>query len=189
MVLSVADERVVIIDELNASTGGSSGGRFRRLLALLLDNMLASSIGSFVLGVVLVLIAEFGNIHETRIFGAGLISSAGIGFGIATGLADPRKLSVPEWLKSWRAAIGVTAAVLAIAPAIVVLGGVLVGTFGDADGNRSGAMLVVGFLVGLAMLLATAVTGGISIRAIARASNEPAKQMVSEELGAHVDER
>ena len=188
MALSVADERDVIIDELNASSEGSSGGPFRRLLALLLDNMLASSVGSFVLGVVLVLIAEFGDIHEARIFGAGLISSAGIGFGIATGLADPRKLSVPEWLKSWRATIGVIAAALAIAPAIVVLGGVLVGTFGDADGNRSGTMLVTGFLVALLMLLATAVTGGISIRAITQAANEPAEKMVSEELGAHVDE-
>ena len=188
MALTVPDERDAIVDDLGDESPNERGGWLPRLVAPLLEHIVPSSIASFVIGVILVLIAEVGEVHETRIFGAGLITGAGIGFGIATGLADPRKLQIPEWLKHWRSAIGITAAILALAPAVIVLGGVLIGAFGDAEGNRSGAMLALGFIVALLMLLATLITGGISIRAIARAANQPAEQMVSEELGAHVDE-
>jgi hypothetical protein len=141
------------------------------------DNALPLSIASTVIGIVLILLAEFGDVHEVRVFGAILITNGGIGLGIHTGLADPRKLRVPDWLRQWRSAIAVTSTVLVVAPAVVVLVGLLLGTFGDADGNRDGLLMALGLLIGIAMLAAVLATSILSIKSMLRASNEPPEAM------------
>jgi hypothetical protein len=145
----------------------------------LLDHLLPTSIGSVVLGIALVLISELGDIHELRIFGAALISGGGLGIGTATGLADPRKLRVPDWIKSWRAVLGIAAGWLAILPVLVVLVMSLAGVFGDG-GDRDSLTLGLGALVIILMGLAVLAAGLASLWRIYDASNDqPGEQGAS----------
>ena len=147
----------------------------------LFTNMLPISIASVVVGIILVLIAELGNVHELRIFGAALISGGGLGIGTETGLADPRKLRVPEWVRDWRAVLGIAAGWLAILPVLIVLGMALAGVFGDG-GDRNAATLALGTLIILLMGAAVLVAGLASLWRIYDASNDaPSKQGASAE--------
>jgi hypothetical protein len=127
------------------------------------------------------LVAEVGGVDQTRVFGAALIALAGIGIGIDTGLADPRKLRVPEWLRHWRSTIGVIAAVLAVTPVVIVLLGLLAGIFGDTAEGRSGVLMAIGAIIAILMLIAVVATALISIQSIVRAArgvpspNDPAE--------------
>ena len=113
-----------------------SASRIDALRVLLNKHVRLVSAVAFVLGIAGLLISEFGEIHQLRIFGAGLISAAGIGFGIDTGLADPRKLRVPSWVHSRRAVIGVATTIIAITPVTLALAAILVGLAGDAGHDR-----------------------------------------------------
>ena len=145
----------------------------------LMDNLLPISIGSVVLGIILVLVAELGDVHELRIFGAGLISLGGLGIGTETGLADPRKLSAPKWLRDWRAVLGIAAGWLAILPVLIVLAMALAGVFGDG-GTRNAATLALGALIILLMGVAVLVAGVASFWRIYDASNDkPSEQGAS----------
>lgn len=149
--------------------------RLRPLFA----QMLPISIGSVVLGVILVLISELGDVHELRIFGAALISGGGFGIGVETGLADPRTFRVPDWVRDWRAVLGIAAGWLAILPVLIVLGMALAGVFGDG-GDRSGVTLALGALSIVAMGVAVLVAGLASLWRIYDASNdEPGEQGAS----------
>ncbi len=149
--------------------------RLRPLLA----QMLPISIGSVVVGVILVLISELGDVHALRIFGAALISGGGFGIGIEAGLADPRKFRVPGWVRDWRAVLGIAAGWLAILPVLIVLGMALAGVFNEG-GDRSGVTLVLGTLIILAMGIAVIVAGIASLWRIYDASNdEPGEQGAS----------
>src|SRR5688572_31793298 len=103
----------------------------------LLDHLLPTSIATVVVGIVLVLVSELGDIHELRVFGAALISGGGLGIGTETGLADPRKLRAPDWMRSWRAVLGIAAGWLAILPVLIVLAMALAGVFGDGGDRNS----------------------------------------------------
>jgi hypothetical protein len=145
----------------------------------LLDHLLPISIGSVVVGIILVLISELGDIHELRIFGAALISGGGLGIGTDTGLADPRKLRVPDWMKSWRAVLGIAAGWLAILPVLIVLAMALAGPFSDG-GDRSSLTLAAGVLIIVLMGLSVIVAGLLSLWRIYDASNDrPAEQGAS----------
>jgi hypothetical protein len=145
----------------------------------LLDHLLPISIGSVVVGIILVLISELGDIHELRIFGAALISGGGLGIGTDTGLADPRKLRVPDWMKSWRAVLGIAAGWLAILPVLIVLAMALAGPFSDG-GDRSSLTLATGVLIIVLMGLSVIVAGLLSLWRIYDASNDrPAEQGAS----------
>ena len=149
--------------------------RLRPLLA----HLLPISIGSVVIGIILVLIAELGDVHELRIFGALLITNGGLGIGMHTGLADPRKLQAPSWVRDWRAVLGIAAGWLAILPVLIVLGMALVGVFGDG-GDRSTATLVLGALIILLMAIAVLVAGVASLWRVYDASNDvPSEQGAS----------
>jgi len=137
----------------------------------LFDHLLPVSIGSVVVGIVLVLISELGDIHELRIFGASLIVGGGMGIGTETGLADPRQFRVPDWLKSWRAVLGIAAGWLAILPVLIVLVMALAGPFSDG-GDRSSLTVAVGVLVIVLMGLAVLVSGLASLWRIYDASND-----------------
>ncbi len=139
---------------------------------LLSEHLRLVSAVAFAVGVAGLLISELGDVHQIRVFAAALISLAGVGFGIDTGLADPRTLRVPAWLRSRRAAIGIISTVVAIAPAVVALVALLVGLAGNAGDDRSAMLLVLGALIGALMLAATLATGGLTIARIARAANE-----------------
>ena len=145
----------------------------------LLDHMLPISVGSVVLGIILVIVSELGDIHELRIFGAALISGGGLGIGTATGLADPRKLRVPDWMRSWRAVLGIAAGWLAILPVLIVLAMALAGVFGDG-GDRNSLTLVLGALIIILMGIAVLVSGLASLWRIYDASNDrPGEQGAS----------
>jgi hypothetical protein len=145
------------------------------------DNLMVASIAAFVVGAVLILIAEVGGVDQARVFGAALIALGGVGIGMDTGLADPRRLRVPEWLRHWRSTIGVVATVLAVAPVLVVLLGILAGIFGDETGDRSGLLMAVGAIISILMLAAVVATALISVQSIVRAArgvpspNDPAE--------------
>lgn len=141
------------------------------------EHLFETSVATFVAGVLLVLISEFGDVHETRIFGAGAIVTGALGLGTYVGLGAPGRYRVPAWLTQWRSAIAVIATVLVVAPAVVVLLGLLAGAFGDADGERDGLVNALGVLVGLLMLAATLATSILSIRVALRAANEPPETM------------
>lgn len=140
--------------------------------AFLGENLRLVSAVVFVVGFAVLLISELGEVHELRVFAAGLISLAGVGFGIDTGLADPRTLRVPTWLRSRRAVIGIISTVVAIAPAVVALVALLAGLAGDAGRDRSSMLMALGALIGVLMLAATLATGGLTIARINRAANE-----------------
>ena len=145
----------------------------------LLDHLLPISIGSVAVGIILVLIAELGDVHELRIFGAALISGGGLGIGTETGLADPRKLRVPDWMRSWRAVLGIAAGWLAILPVLIVLGMALAGVFGDG-GERNAATLALGALIIVLMAAAVLIAGIASLWRIYDASNDdPSEQGAS----------
>jgi hypothetical protein len=144
-----------------------------------LTNLLPISIGTVVVGIILVLIAELGDVHELRIFGAGLISLGALGIGTATGLADPRNLSAPEWLRDWRAVLGIAAGWLVLLPVLIVLVMALTGVFGDG-GDRSVATLVAGAVIIILMAASVLVAGLASLWRIYDASNDkPAEQGAS----------
>jgi len=134
--------------------------------------MLPVSIASIALGIILVLIAEFGEVHETRIFGAALITGGGTGIGIHTGLADPRAWRGWTLLRSRRLVLALVGTALAVLPVLVVLAGALVGVAGDADGDRGGLALLLGVLVAVAMALAVLATALVSVKAMTRAVAE-----------------
>jgi len=146
--------------------------RLRPLFA----HLLPISIGSVIVGIILVLIAELGDVHALRIFGALLITNGGLGIGAETGLADPRKLRVPSWMRDWRAFIGLVAGLLAVIPVVIVLAMGLGGIFGEAA-DRSSLMLALGALVLVVLAVSVLLTGIVSLRAILRAANQnPAEQ-------------
>lgn len=149
-----------------------SASRVDALRVLLSKHVRLVSAVAFVLGIAGLLISEFGEIHQLRIFGAGLISAAGIGFGIDTGLADPRKLRVPSWVHSRRAVIGVATTIIAITPVTLALAAILVGLAGDAGHDRGALLLFLGVLIGILMLAATLLTGALTVARIVRAANE-----------------
>lgn len=145
----------------------------------LLDHLLPTSIASVVVGFVLVLISELGDIHELRVFGAALISGGGLGIGTETGLADPRKLRVPDWMRSWRAVLGIAAGWLAILPVLIVLAMALGGVFNDG-GDRNSLTLALGALIIVLMGAAVLVSGLASLWRIYDASNDrPGEQGAS----------
>jgi hypothetical protein len=145
----------------------------------LLDNLLPTSVATVVVGILLVLVSELGDIHELRIFGAALISGGGLGIGTATGLADPRTLRVPDWVRSWRAVLGIAAGWLAILPVLIVLAMALAGVFGDG-GDRDSLTLILGALIIILMGVAVLVAGLASLWRIYDASNDrPGEQGAS----------
>ena len=144
-----------------------------------MTHLLPTSIASVVLGIALVLLAELGDVHEARVFGAALISGGGLGIGTHTGLADPRKLSAPSWLRDWRAVLGIAAGWLAILPVLIVLGMALAGVFGDG-GDRDSLTLALGALIIFLMAVAVLVAGLASLWRIYDASNDdPTEQGAS----------
>jgi hypothetical protein len=147
-------------------------------------HLLTTSIGSVIVGIILVLLAELGDVHETRIFGALLISGGGLGIGAHTGLADPRTLRVPGWLRDWRAVIGVIAAWLVILPALIVLGMAMTGVFRDG-GDRNTATLALGALIVALMGVAVLLVGLAGLwRIIDAANDNPAEQGASAQEAA-----
>jgi hypothetical protein len=145
----------------------------------LFDHLLPTSIASVVVGIILVLVSELGDIHELRIFGAALISGGGLGVGTATGLADPRQFRVPDWVRNWRAVLGITAGWLAILPVLIVLVMALAGVFGDG-GDRDSLTLALGALIIILLGGAVLVSGIASLWRIYDASNDkPAEQGAS----------
>lgn len=153
-------------------TQAASASRADAIRALISKHLRLLSAVAFVLGVAGLLVSELGNVHQLRVFAAGLISVAGIGFGIDTGLADPRTLRVPAWLHSRRAAIGIISTVVVIAPAALALVALLAGIAGDAGTDRDTLLLILGVLIGALMLAATLLTGGLTVVRIARAARE-----------------
>jgi len=142
----------------------------------LVQHLLPLSIGSTLLGMALILIAELGEVAELKVFGAGCISLGGFGIGTATGLADPRNLRVPDWLRSWRAVLGIAAGWLAILPVLIVLVMALPGVVRDG-GERSPLTLAVGAVIIILMALAVIVSGIASLWRIYDASNDhPSEQ-------------
>lgn len=139
---------------------------------LLGEHLRLVSAVAFALGVAGLLVSELGEVHELRVFAAAFISLAGVGFGIDTGLADPRTMRVPGWLRSRRAAIGVISTLAAIAPAVAALVALLAGMAGDAGTDRDAALMVLGVLIGALMLAATLATGGLTVARITRAASE-----------------
>lgn len=142
---------------------------------------------AFALGFVGLLVSELGDVHQLRVFAAGLISLGGIGIGIDTGLLDPHSLRVPNWLRSRGAAIGVIATVAGIAPAVVALVAMVGGITGEAGLDRSGVMIALGLLIGFLMLAATLMTGGLTVLRIVRAAGESPTNAVGEPNGEGAD--
>ena len=142
------------------------------LRALLNEHLRLFSAVAFAFGVAGLIISELGGVHQLRVFAAGLVALGGIGLGIDAGLAPPRTLRTPAWLRSRRAVIGIISTVLAIAPAVTALVALLAGLAGDADNDRSSLLLFLGALIGALMLAATLLTGGMTIVRINRAAND-----------------
>ncbi len=146
------------------------------------DRLFVVSLVATAIGIILVMLAEFAEVHEARIFGATLIVLGGTGIGTATGLADPRSFRVPAWLVSWRVAIALGSAVLVVAPVAVVLLVALVGLVADAEVDRSTTWLLVGALIAIFFLAAVVLSAVESGRRIVRAGHEPPSRMTSDEV-------
>jgi hypothetical protein len=147
-------------------------------MRLLWNNLLPLSIVSTVAGIALIAIAEFGDVHEARVFGATLILLGGTGIGTHTGLADPRRLRVPGWLTRWRGAIGAIVTALVVAPPVIVLVRLIFGPNGGSGGILA---RVLGAAIGLAMLVATLLAAYLSISSITRAAGERPEEQGSKE--------
>jgi hypothetical protein len=146
-------------------------------------NLLISSIAATAVGIVLVLLAEFGGVHAVRFIGAGLVTTGGVGIGIDTGLADPRKLRVPPAVRRWRVALGLVALLLVVVPALIVLLGVVVGLYGDAHHNRSAVLATFGGIIGGLLFLAVITTSVISARSMVRAGTESTTERSDAQVG------
>jgi hypothetical protein len=133
---------------------------------------LIGSLAAVVLGIVCVIVAEYGHLHWIRIIGAILISGGGTAFGIYTGLADPRMLRIPEWLRSYRVTFALLTTALLVIPVVAVLLGAITGLAGDTATSRDTGLLVLGTIVVLLMLAALVATTAISVNAIIRAGRE-----------------
>jgi|GEM_PF-1058597 len=150
----------------------TSASRLDAVRSFVGQHLRVLSIAVFALGFAGLLISELGDVHQLRVFAAGLISLGGVGIGIDTGLADPRTLRVPDWMRSRAAVIGVVSTVAAIAPAVVALVA-MVGGINGADGlDRSDVAIALGLLIGFLMLIATLMTGGLTVLRIVRAAGE-----------------
>jgi hypothetical protein len=130
------------------------------------------SIGAVLLGILCVILAEYGDMHWIRLVGAILISGGGTSIGIYTGLADPRMLRIPRWLRLYRVTFALIATALIVLPALAVLVGALVGLLRDTDASRSTTLLALGTTIALLMLAATLVTAAVSVRAVITAGRE-----------------
>jgi hypothetical protein len=125
-----------------------------------------------IVGIGVVIIAEWQHLHWLRLVGAILISGGGTIIGVYTGLADPRMLRVPEWLKSWRVTAALVTTLIITLPAVAVLIGVFAGLFRDTPTARDAGMLAFGAIVALLMLALTALLAVVAIRSIIHAGRE-----------------
>lgn len=132
------------------------------------SNRLAASIAAAAIGISLVALSEFGDVHEMRWFGALLISLGGIGLGIDAGLGTTERWMFLKRLRDWRVALAATAAAALTLPVLVALVAGLYGLVADG-GHRSGGVLAGGGLTGAFLLVATLVAGALAVRAVAAA--------------------
>lgn len=140
------------------------------------ERLFMASVVTFAVGVVLLLVSELLPLHEIRVPVATLISLGGIGAGIDLGLQAPGKsrFRVPAFISSWRGVIATIAAILAVAPILLVLLIALAGAVNDPDVNRSGVVLALGVVIVLVMAALTVLLTLHSIQAILRAAKRTA---------------
>lgn len=147
------------------------------------ERLFTASLATFGVGVILLLVSELLPLHEIRVLVAGLISLGGIGAGIDLGISEPgrERVKVPAFVKTWRGVIAITAAVLAVAPVLIVLLVALFGVVVSTDVPRSGAVLLLGLLVVAAMTALTLLLTVQSIQAIQRAAKQTPADGISAE--------
>jgi hypothetical protein len=138
-----------------------------RLRPIWQRRLLASAV-SAALGILLVLISELGDVHQTRIFGAALITSGGFGLGIDAALSSSRRWPGLARIRERRVMLALAATLLLSTPILIALVAALAGAVGDAA-NRDALLTALGALIALAMLAASLLAGAFAIRAVAGA--------------------
>lgn len=121
-------------------------------------------------GIALILVAEFGHVDWTRVFGALAITAGGVGVGTWFGLAAPRRWPLQARLRDWRRAVAIVVAVVLSAPAVVGLGAAIVGLADDAGRSARGVTVGVGAVIAIGFGIATLVALALSVGAIDRAA-------------------
>jgi hypothetical protein len=142
-----------------------------RLKPVLTPQILAS-IGAVLAGIICVILAEYGDMHWIRLVGAILIAGGGTAIGMYTGLADPRMLRIPGWLRSYRVTFALIATAMIVVPSVAVLVGAFIGLLRETETTRDGLLLSLGTAIALLMLAGTVLTAAISVRAIIAAGRE-----------------
>jgi len=140
----------------------------RQALVAVWRHRLPTSIAAAVLGIALVALSEFGDVHETRWFGALLISLGGIGLGLDAGIGGPERWTFLRGLLTRRTIIAAVGALALVLPVVIALTAALIGLFADSD-HRSRSLLAAGGLTGAFLLLATVVASALAVRAVAKA--------------------
>jgi hypothetical protein len=121
-----------------------------------------------VVGVLLIIVGAVAGWGWTRIIGAGLITVGGGVLGVILGLAEPRREHLRTQIIERRVLIAVIVTLVLVLPVVLALVAAIIGLFGGGD--RSAGLLIVGTIIALFLLAATAMSAVIAVRAVQRAT-------------------
>ncbi|MCA1666007.1 MAG: hypothetical protein LC793_01085 [Thermomicrobia bacterium] len=131
--------------------------------------LIAASSAVVAVGIAVIVVGAIAGWGWTRVIGALLITVGGIALGTLIAFVEPRRQQLRAHLLAQRTTIAVIAAVLLVLPVVVALGASFIGLV-VGSGNRSGALLTAGALIGLFLLAATLFSTLVALRATQRAS-------------------
>lgn len=132
------------------------------------DRLALLSLGAIAIGIILIVLAETLGWHWTKIFGAGAVTTGGLGIGVELGLFRTRSFAFVARIKALRLPISYLLIAGASIPMVAALLSGAFGLFGDL-GDASALSVIVGAATLILMIAASAITIALTVKTVQKA--------------------